>query len=92
MDIKKRILDAAVVLYSRHGFRGTTTRRIAQEAGVNEVTLFRTFGSKESLIAEALRHRSDTAQLVTLPHEPVDPDLELANWCQSHLSHLRRSR
>ncbi|MCJ7623492.1 MAG: TetR/AcrR family transcriptional regulator, partial [Anaerolineaceae bacterium] len=31
------------------GFAGATTRAIAREAGVNEVTLFRHFGSKENL-------------------------------------------
>ena len=40
---KDHILEAAARLYGEHGFRGTTTRRIAQEAGVNEVTLFRQF-------------------------------------------------
>jgi AcrR family transcriptional regulator len=38
---QQTILDAAVTTIARYGFRGTTTRRIAQTAGVNEVTLFR---------------------------------------------------
>ena len=53
MDIRDRILDAAKKIYAQHGFRGATTRLIAIEAGVNEVTLFRTFGSKAALF-EAL--------------------------------------
>ena len=53
MDIRDRILDAAKRIYAQHGFRGATTRLIAIEAGVNEVTLFRTFGSKAALF-EAL--------------------------------------
>ena len=53
MDIRQRILDAAKRVYAVHGFRGATTRLIAIEADVNEVTLFRLFGSKAALF-EAL--------------------------------------
>jgi AcrR family transcriptional regulator len=37
---KKRILAAAELVFSRDGFQGATTREIARQAGVNEVTLF----------------------------------------------------
>jgi AcrR family transcriptional regulator len=40
---KKRILAAAELVFSRDGFQGATTREIARQAGVNEVTLFRHF-------------------------------------------------
>jgi AcrR family transcriptional regulator len=49
------ILDAALRLFSQKGFLGATTRQIAREAGVAEVTLFRRFGSKEELFAEVIR-------------------------------------
>ena len=49
MDTRERILQAAARVYAQHGFRGATTRLIAIEAGVNEVSLFRTFGSKAAL-------------------------------------------
>ena len=52
---RTQLLEAAARIYSEAGFRGATTRRIADEAGVNEVTLFRLFGSKGALIAEAVR-------------------------------------
>ena len=54
MDVREQLLEAAVKVFANAGFRGATTRRIAQEAGVNEVTLFRQFGSKEGLIIEAV--------------------------------------
>ena len=34
--------------------RGSTTRRIADEAGVNEITIFRQFGTKDALIHAAI--------------------------------------
>jgi AcrR family transcriptional regulator len=44
-----RIMQAASTLFTKKGFAGTTTRAIAELAGVNEVTLFRHFGTKEKL-------------------------------------------
>ena len=90
MENRLRILEAAARVYSQHGFRGATTRLIAQEADVNEVTLFRTFGSKEALIEEAMRHCAEYAQFAALPDEPVDPEQELTAWCASHIEHMRR--
>src|SRR5688572_31255680 len=92
MDNKEKILRAAARVYSQHGFRGATTRLIAQEADVNEVTLFRTFGSKEALIEAAMRHCAEVAEFATLPDEPVDPERELAAWCASHMEHMRTER
>jgi AcrR family transcriptional regulator len=46
---RARIIQAASQLFTEKGFSGTTTRAIAELAGVNEVTLFRHFGSKEKL-------------------------------------------
>ena len=92
MDIRDKILSAAVRVYSQHGFRGATTRLIAQEADVNEVTLFRTFGSKEALIEEAIRFHSASAEFARLPEEPEDPERELTAWCEAHMAHMRLGR
>jgi len=48
------LLDAARKLFARQDYRGTTTREIAQTAGVTEHLLFRHFGSKAALFREAL--------------------------------------
>jgi AcrR family transcriptional regulator len=45
------ILDAVVTCAEEGGFRALTTRRVAEVAGVNEVTIFRRFGSKAALIS-----------------------------------------
>lgn len=50
----ERILDAMLRLVSEKGYRGATTRAIAREAGVTEITLFRHFRSKEHLFEEVL--------------------------------------
>jgi len=52
--VEERVLEAAKNLLVKHGYRATTTRSIAKNAGVNEVTLFRKYKSKDSLIEAAL--------------------------------------
>ncbi len=46
-----RLLKAATEVFAASGIAGATTREIARVAGVNEVTLFRHFQSKEQLLA-----------------------------------------
>lgn len=48
-ETRQRILDAAVTVFAENGYARATTRRIAEAAGVNEVTLFRHFESKKNL-------------------------------------------
>lgn len=83
-DHRNRILTAAARVYAMHGRRGATTRRIAEEAGVNEVTIFRQFGSKDALLEIAVRESSRQQARVSLPSLPVDPESELAAWARTH--------
>jgi AcrR family transcriptional regulator len=92
MDARDRILQAAAHVYAESGFRGATTRRIAAEAGVNEVTLFRIFGSKTALLDEVLQAGASHIPVTRLPEVPADPLRELTLWCGAHLEHLRASR
>ena len=72
---RERLLDAALHVCARRGLRGSTTREIADAAQVNEVTLFRQFGSKEKLLG-ALVQRSVSAQIEALSSaDPLQNDL-----------------
>jgi AcrR family transcriptional regulator len=83
MDAREKILQAATALYAETGFRGATTRQIAELAGVNEVTLFRQFGSKTALLHQAIRCACATSRPSTLPDVPSDPRAELLEWAQA---------
>lgn len=87
-----RLLDAALLVFEQVGFRAATTRRIADEAGVNEVTLFRRYGSKEHLLLAALRRQGEHGAPPALPEVPSDPVAELTVWAEGHLRHLLRVR
>ena len=89
---RDRLLDAARRVFAHHGPGGATTRRIAEEAGVNEVTMFRIFGSKEALLEEAARVHATGEHAMPLPESPADPQKELALWCAREIERLRESR
>jgi AcrR family transcriptional regulator len=57
---KLQILRVAVRLFSQRGFRGTTTKEIAQAAGVSEAMVFRHFATKEELYTAILDHKACT--------------------------------
>ena len=87
-----KILAAAQRVYAEHGFRGATTRRIAETAGVNEVTLFRIFGSKVALLDEAVRPNATRREVAILTSDPVDPMAEVTAWVAAQLTFLRERR
>jgi AcrR family transcriptional regulator len=92
MVSRERILEAAGRVYSKHGFRGATTRLIASEAGVNEVTLFRTFGSKSALLEAVLEQHGKVGCPPALPDEPADPFAELTAFVANNLERVREMR
>jgi AcrR family transcriptional regulator len=55
---RRALLDAARELFATDGFDATTVRAVADRAGVNQALLFRYFGNKEGLFAEAVRGRA----------------------------------
>jgi len=91
MDVRRALLRAAVDAFADAGTRGATTRRIAQAAGVNEVTLFRHFKNKRELMHAALADFAQQAtQRAILPDTPEDPAAELTTWCRDHHRDLCR--
>lgn len=50
----ERLLEAAGRVFARVGISAATTRELAKEAGVNEVTLFRLFQNKAGLLSAVL--------------------------------------
>jgi AcrR family transcriptional regulator len=63
---RSQILRVAVDLFSQEGFRGTTTKKIAQAAGVSEAMVFRHFATKEELYAAILDHKACSGDAVDL--------------------------
>jgi AcrR family transcriptional regulator len=77
---RDRILDAGLRTFAEKGFAAATTKEISSSAGVNEVTLFRHFGSKRTLFEHVIQERSPLRAItekVSLDTDiPVDDLLE----------------
>jgi len=70
---RERVLDAALELFVELGYKGTTTRAVSARARVNEVTVFRHFGTKQGLFrAVVLRETDIRDRLEGLELRPSD--------------------
>jgi AcrR family transcriptional regulator len=52
VETKARIMKSAMRLFAKRGFDGTTTKDLAEDAGVAEGTLFRHFTNKKAILIE----------------------------------------
>jgi len=78
---KQAIVEAALPLFAQHGFSATTTRQLAEAAGVSEALIYKHFPSKESLYAEIKgfgREGNDPEMIKVLSREPSTRTLVLA--------------
>src|SRR5438105_1699333 len=62
---RQHFIDAALRLFSSGGFRGTSTKAIAEAAGASEALLFRHFPSKADLYAAILQQKADASGFST---------------------------
>lgn len=76
MSTKEKLLLSAIDIMSEKGFAAATTKEIALGAGVNEVTLFRHFGTKEGLVKAAFSRFHYADEMTRLFGEAVTWDLE----------------
>lgn len=67
-----QILQVAEGLFAHEGFRGTTTKKIAQAAGVSEAMVFRHFANKQELYAAILDHKACSG-------DAMNPELMVAD-------------
>ncbi|MBA2564583.1 MAG: TetR/AcrR family transcriptional regulator, partial [Gemmatimonadetes bacterium] len=55
---REQIIDAAIQLFAEAGFTGTTTRRLAEAAGISEAGLYLHFDTKEALYEAIIRRKA----------------------------------
>lgn len=68
---QERIIQGAMRLFAAKGFRGTTTREIAQRLGISEALMFKYFPSKEALYRAIIKKRTDGAEEMLFPPEVI---------------------
>ena len=91
---RQRLLDAAAETFSRDGLRGATTREIARKAGVNEVTLFRHFKSKEQLLRAVLQRGLASEVAIMDQHSSWKENLRasMEKYAYHYYSHLEKKK
>ncbi|HPJ01437.1 MAG TPA: TetR/AcrR family transcriptional regulator [Candidatus Limiplasma sp.] len=91
METEERIILAALRQFETHGFMAATTKSIAAEAGVAEVTLFRTFGDKKSLFLKVASYLAGNFGLMEIPNVKTgDYRQDMLGLCQTLLRNFIR--
>jgi AcrR family transcriptional regulator len=70
-EVRERILQAATIVFARHGYQKATTREIAEEADVAEGSIFYHFQSKRGLLLALID--ASVSELLS-PRSPVQAD------------------
>lgn len=73
---RERIINAAKDLFEQNGYAATTTRAIAEHAGVSEVTLFRHFETKRNLFEQTVHSCMHPYKLIEYLKNNAQYDLE----------------
>lgn len=76
MSVRENILQEGLLLFSKRGYLGATTKEIAREAAVAELNLFRNFTSKKKLFEEVINTYSFLSELKGLLPEIEDMPYE----------------
>lgn len=89
MGTEEKLILAALNQFKLHGFNGATTKAIAAEAGVAEVTLFRYFGDKKTLFMRTAEYVGEQFGLINIP-DSISGDLrrDVTRMCEGLLRHF----
>gem|GEM_PF-7087440 len=91
MKTEDKIILAAMRMFETCGFAAATTKAIAAEAGVAEVTLFRIFGNKQKLFARVLGHISEVFGVAEISNsQSGDLRRDVHLLCQTQLRNFIR--
>ncbi|WP_338130985.1 TetR family transcriptional regulator [Cohnella rhizosphaerae] len=74
-DSREKLMQAAIDLMADRGFKGVSTKEIAAAAGVSEMTLFRRFGTKLSLLEQTVERYHYADEMTSAFEEKIVWDL-----------------
>ncbi|MCY8506912.1 TetR/AcrR family transcriptional regulator [Bacillus atrophaeus] len=87
----RRILDAAMQLIVKNGYRATTTKEIAEKANVSEATIFRNFKNKQGLMKALISQHSRSMSSI-IGKTTGDPHNDLLHIGTCLLAELERKK
>jgi AcrR family transcriptional regulator len=68
---RSEIIRAAMEVFARHGFSGSTTRKIAENAGISEAMIYSHFRNKEDLYAAIIDEKLQESEPLYYPLEAI---------------------
>jgi AcrR family transcriptional regulator len=89
LSVQEALIKAAQDIMLEQGFEGATTKRIAERAGVNEVTLFRHFRNKTNLLHAALQAEVAVFERI-VAHYTGDIESDLLHLATEYLALSRQ--
>ena len=92
LDVRKtstrtRVLETAKILFAQKGYSACSMRELATRARVNEVTVFRLFGTKQKLYAEVLGEAAQSSRVIDLATRENRKDRNLQNRQLREVAH-----
>lgn len=93
-DTKAWILDAAIQLFTKNGYTQTTTKAIADLAGVSESTFFRIYKNKSALLNDLLYFLTPGPEEISFKEltngSDIEKDFEIFLFCNAilHIKHV----
>lgn len=93
MSTRDELLAAAAELFTTHGYAATTTRAVAERAGMRQATMYHYFGGKEDLLAELLESTVTPSLALArrlLADDGRAPEERLRELCRSDVELLCR--
>ena len=90
---RSRILDAALVEFSKEGLAGARTDAIARAAGVNKALLYYYFGDKDRLYAAVLDHVFGelSHRLIDVLERDNPPREKILAYAAAHFDYIAHS-
>jgi AcrR family transcriptional regulator len=89
LDTRARILDAALELFSEHGFDGTTLQQIADRLGVTKAALYYHFRSKDDLLQATVAPAIADLEEVLSAHKGLpDSPAQRRRFMEDYLDYL----
>lgn len=89
---RDELIEAAIRLFNRHGYRATGVDRLMEETGIAKTTLYRHFATKEDLIVAALARVDEQAReelrafVEAASDDPRERILATFDWLDSWLT------
>ena len=68
---RRKIIQAAMYVFSRSGFSGATTRKIAQKAGISEAMIYSHFKDKEDLYSAIIDQKMQESEPLYYPLDAI---------------------